>query len=92
MDLNKEHFLFAGNVTNSLLLLSNIQFIESRVYEDEDVTETGLDTGYTLSEALILASINPKYDIKICTLCYKNCPKYGVQMGFNFVAFFSFHF
>ena len=25
-----------GNVTNRLLLLSNIQFIESRVYEDED--------------------------------------------------------
>lgn len=25
-----------GNVTNKLLLLSNIQFVESRVYEDED--------------------------------------------------------
>ena len=36
--------LFVGNVTNSLLLLSNIQFIESRVYEDEDTTDTRLDT------------------------------------------------
>lgn len=41
--MNKYTF-FAGNVTNSLLLLSNIQFIESRVYEDEDTPETGLDT------------------------------------------------
>ena len=41
--MNKYAF-FAGNVTNSLLLLSNIQFIESRVYEDEDTPETGLDT------------------------------------------------
>ena len=28
--------VFSGNVTNQLLLLSNIQFVESRVYEDED--------------------------------------------------------
>merc|ERR1711990_506466 len=46
-DLNAKSTVTAaklGNVTNSLLLLSNIQFIESRVYEDEDTTtETGLD-------------------------------------------------
>ena len=27
---------FPGNITNRLLLLSNIQFVENRVYEDED--------------------------------------------------------
>jgi len=46
-DLNAKSTVTAaklGNVTNSLLLLSNIQFIESRVYEDEDTPETGLDT------------------------------------------------
>ena len=36
-----------------------------------------IDTGYSLSEALILASIKPKYDIKICSLFCKKLFKSG---------------
>ena len=41
-DLNDKSRVTAaklGNVTNSLLLLSNIQFVENRVYEDEESLE-----------------------------------------------------
>ena len=39
-----------------------------------------IDTGYSLSEALILASIKPKYDIKICSLFCKKLLKSGFQI------------